>query len=816
VSSDLPKKAAVVIIGGGVVGCSVAYHLGLRGTQDVLLLERKRLTCGTTWHAAGLVGQLRATKNLTRLAQYSADLYERLEAETGQATGFARTGAISIATDSERMEELLRDAAVARSFGIKAARLSPQEVRDRWPVVSIDDIVGAIHLPSDGQVSPVDVTRALAEGARLRGATIRENIKVTDVLTRNGRVAGVMTDQGAIESEIVVNCGGIWAREIGRLCGVDVPLHASEHFYVITEPIDDLPKELPTLREPGSCLYFKREAGGQLLVGFFEPVARPWGMNGIPEDFAFDELGENWPHLEPWLAKAAERIPALDSVGIRQFFNGPESFTPDDRFLLGEAPELAGFFVAAGFNSIGVGTGGGAGKALADWIVDGSPTMELTDVDLRRMMPFQTNARYLHDRTVESLGLLYAMHWPYRQFQSARGARRSPLHDRLADQGACFGELAGWERANWFAPRGVRPEYAYSYGRQNWFDHSAEEHRAVREAVGLFDQTSFGKLLVQGPDAETALQRICAADMNVAPGRVVYTQWLNERGGIESDLTVTRLDDEHYLIVTAPACQVRDHAWLKRQIPSVARAEVVDVTSAWAVLGIMGPRSRALLETLTPDDLSNAGFPFASSREIDLGYARVRATRITYVGELGWELYIPMEFAQGVYDVIVEAGEPFGLRHAGYHALNSLRIEKGYRHWGHDVTSGDTPLEAGLSFAVAFDKGVDFIGREALLRQKKTALERRLVTFALDDPEPLLHHDEPIWRNGECKGNLTSGMFGHTLGRSIGLGYVEHAEGVDRDFIDAGQWEIEVADRLVPAKATLRPLYDPKNERIRA
>lgn len=816
VAADPPSRARAVVIGGGVIGCSVAYHLTRRGWRDVVLLERKQLTSGTTWHAAGLIGVLRATRNLTRLAQYSAELYARLEAETEQATGYERSGSISIATDSERLEELLRDASMARDLGVEAVAIDTREILAHWPHAQLNDVVGGVYLPGDGHVGPVDVTRALAIGARQAGAKVIEHIKVTDILTRGGRAAGVMTDRGEIESDVVVNCGGIWAREIGRLCGVDVPLHAAEHFYMVTEPVEGLPEQLPTLREPGACAYFKREAGGRLLVGFFEPQAHPWGMDGIPEDFEFDELPDNWSHLEPWTMRALERIPVLANTGIRRFFNGPESFTPDDSYLLGEAPELPGFFVAAGFNSIGVGSAGGAGKALADWIVDGSSSLDLHDVDLKRMMPFQANAAYLADRTVESLGLLYAMHWPNRQFETARGVRRSPLHDRLADCGACFGELAGWERANWFAPEGAQPEYTYSFGRQNWFEYSAEEHRAVRERVGLFDQTSFGKLLLQGPDAEAVLQRVCAADVAVEPGRVVYTQWLNERGGIESDLTVTRIDAHRYLIVTAAACQVRDRAWLTAHLPEGARAEIVDVTSAWSVLAVMGPDSRELLSAITRDDLSNTGFPFATSREIDLGYARVRATRITYVGELGWELYIPTEFALGVYDAIVDAGEPLGLRHAGYHALNSLRIEKGYRHWGHDITSDDTPMQAGLTFAVDFDKPTDFIGRRALVAAREQRLTRRLVTFTLEDPEPLLYHNEPVWCDGERVGYITSGMFGHTIGRSVGLGYVGNAQGVDREDIASGAWEIEIAGARFGASATLRPLYDASNERIRA
>lgn len=812
--ADLPSRAGAVVIGGGVVGCSVAYHLAKRGVKGVLLLERKRLTSGTTWHAAGLVGQLRASEAMTRLAQYSADLYARLEVETGQATGYRRTGSLSIATGPERMEELLRGASMARSFGVEVSEVGPEDVQRYWPTATVGDLHGAVYLPGDGHVSPVDVTRALARGATQAGATVVENARVTAIDTANGRVRGVVSDRGRVETEIVVNCGGMWARDIGNLCGVNVPLHAAEHFYIITEPVPGLPDDVPTLREPDSCLYFKREAGGGLLIGFFEPEGIPWGMDGIPEDFEFGELPENWAHLEPWIVKAAERMPVVGRVGIRQFFNGPESFTPDDRYLLGEAPELSGFFVAAGFNSVGVGSAGGAGRALADWIVDGSPALDLQDVDIRRMMPFQNNANYLRDRTTESLGLLYAMHWPYRQVESARGVRRSPLHERLAARGACFGELAGWERANWFAPEGATPSYEYSYKRQNWFAWSGEEHRAVRENVGIFDQTSFAKFVVQGRDAERVMQRICANDVGVAPGRVVYTQWLNKRGGIEADLTVTRLDEQRYLVVTAPACQVRDFAWLTRHIPDAAHAEAVDVTSAWSVLSVMGPRSRELLQTLTRDDLSNDRFPFATSRNIDLAYARVRATRITYVGELGWELYVPTEFAVGVYDAIVEAGRAFDLAHAGYHALNSLRIEKGYRHWGHDIGSEDTPLEAGLGFAVAPDKG-DFIGRDALVAQRSQPLRKRLLTFVLEDPEPLLYHDEPILRDGEPVGHIGSGMFGHTVGRSVGLGYVRCEDGVDREFVREKPWEIEVAGQRIAARATLRPVYDPKGTRIR-
>jgi 4-methylaminobutanoate oxidase (formaldehyde-forming) len=607
----------------------------------------------------------------------------------------------------------------------------------------------------------------------------------------------------------------MWAQGLAAAAGATVPLHAAEHFYIVTEPIAELPRQLPVLRDADSCAYFKIDAG-KLLVGWFEPIAKPWGMQGIPDDFAFETLPDDLAHIEPLLESAIRRVPLLAKAGIKLFFNGPESFTPDDRYLLGETPEVQNLYVAAGFNSIGIQSAGGAGKVLADWIVDGYPPMDLWDVDIRRCMPFQRNRLYLHDRTVESLGLLYAMHWPFRQPETARGVRKSVLHDRLAARGACFGELAGWERPNWFAPRGVTAKYDYSYGRQNWFDYSAAEHAAVRDGVGLFDQSSLGKYVLEGPDAERILNRICANDVAVPEGRIVYTQWLNERGGIEADLTITRDAVDRFLIVTAAANQTRDLAWLRRQIPEDARVVVVDMTSAYAVLSVMGPYSRSFLARLTDSDLGNDAFPFASSRMIDLCYARVRASRITYVGELGWELYIPTEFAQDVFDKIVIEGEAFGLRLAGYHAMNSLRLEKTYRHWGHDITDEDTPLEAGLGFVVAWDKRGGFIGRDALLRQRQDGVKRRLVHLALADERKLLYHNEPIWRDDRLAGRITSGMFGHTVGKSLGLGYIDNnGERVDPDFVANGRYEVEVAGERIPATATLQPFYDPANARVR-
>jgi 4-methylaminobutanoate oxidase (formaldehyde-forming) len=814
---DLPNRASVVIVGGGVVGCSLAYHLTLRGCTDVVLLERKQLTCGTTWHAAGLVGQLRASYNMTRLAQYTTNLYATLEQETGQATGFRQTGSMSVATNAARMEELLRGASMAKCFGLEVHTMTPSEIASSWQGVNTADLVGGVFLPKDGRCNPIDTTQALARGAKNRGAKIFENTAVEKILIENGKAVGVRTAQGDIRADLVVNCAGMWAHELGAQTGTTVPLHAAEHFYIVTEPMEGLHSNLPVLRDPDHCAYFKEDAG-KLLVGWFEPIAKPWGMQGIPETFCFDQLPDDLEHIEPLLASAMERIPALAHTGINLFFNGPESFTPDDRYLLGETPEVRNLFVAAGFNSIGIQSAGGAGKALADWMLDGHPPMDLWDVDIRRCMPFQRNKHYLRDRTVETLGLLYAMHWPFRQPETARGVRQSILHDRLKAQGACFGETAGWERANWFAPAGVKAEYAYSYGRQNWFEHSAAEHLAVRNGVGLFDQSSFAKFLVQGPDAEAVLNHISANEVAVPVGKMVYTQWLNARGGIEADLTITREAHDRFIVVTAAATQTRDLAWLQRHIPQNARAIATDVTSSMAVLSVMGPKSRQLLQGLTNADLSNAAFPFGTSQVIDLGYARVRASRITYVGELGWELYIPTECAPGVFDVLMEAGIAFDLKLCGYHALNSLRMEKGYRHWGHDISDEDSPLQGGLGFAVAMNKLGGFIGKEALQKQQAAGLTRKLLQFALHDDTKLLYHNEPILRDGVIVGRISSGMFGHALGQSLGMGYVEFGSATDAG--DAaqlltGRYEIEVAGVRVPATPSLLPFYDPKSLRIK-
>ena len=817
---SLPSQAAIVIVGGGVVGCSIAYHLVKLGIKDVLLLERKQLSSGTTWHAAGLVGQLRATQNLTQLAKYSAELYARLEAETGQATGFKQNGSLALATHGERLEELRRGASMARVFGLAVEEVGPDDILAMHPLINVDDVVGGVFLPKDGQINPSDLTQALAKGARAGGATILENTAVTDILVENGKTMGVMVGDDRVQADIVVNCTGMWGGSVGAMTNTAVPLHACEHFYVVTEPFEGVTPNLPVLRDQDNFAYYKEDAG-KILLGAFEPRAKPWGMDGIPADFCFDELPSDMDHFMPVLERAMNRMPALQEVGIRTWFCGPESFTPDNRYHLGQVPDVAGLFVACGFNSIGIQSAGGVGKVMAEWIRDGHPPMDLWDVDIRRVMPFQSNPAYLSERVSESLGLLYAVHWPFYQYRTARGIRKSPLHDRLATAGACFGEAAGWERANWYAPDYVPgdapPAYEYSYGRQNWFEHAAAEHMAVREGVALFDQTSFAKFQLSGRDALSVLNQVSANEIDVAPGRTVYTQWLNDRGGIEADLTVTRVAGDEFLIVTSATSQMRDFHWLKNHIPHGAHAHLTDVTSGYAVLSIMGPKARDLLASVTSNDVGNEAFPFGTSKMINIGYAQVRATRLTYVGELGWEIYVPTEFAQGVYDEIIGAGAAHGLRHAGYHAMDSLRMEKAYRHWGHDITDEDTPVEAGLGFAVAWDKPGGFIGREALVRQRESGPNKRLVQFQLTDPEKLLYQNEPIWRDGVIVGHICLGAYGHALGAAIGLGYVHDPEGntVKADFINGGSYMIEVACEQVPATASLRPLYDPKSTRIR-
>ncbi|NMM45634.1 FAD-dependent oxidoreductase [Rhodospirillaceae bacterium KN72] len=814
----LPSETDVVIIGGGVAGCSIAYHLTKLGITDVVLCERKQLTCGTTWHAAGLVTQLRATRNMTELAKYTGELFTGLEAETGQATGYKKNGSLRIAKTPARLEELKRGASMARNFGLEAQVVTPGQVAERWPLAKVDDIEGAIWMPNDGQVNPADVTQAMAKGARMGGAKIFEQTKVERILIENGRACGVVTDKGEIRAKNVVICGGMWSRDFAAAHGVSLPLHAAEHFYIVTEPMPTLQANLPVMFVADECSYYKEDAG-KLLLGCFEPNAKPWGHRGIPDDFCFDSLPEDFDHFEPILEMAVERVPALAETGIQLFFNGPESFTPDDRYLLGETPEVAGLFCACGFNSVGILSSGGVGKALASWIRDGHAPMELADVDIRRMHPFQSNKRYLHDRTTETLGALFDMHWPYMQFETARGVRRSPFHDRLIDAGACMTEAVGYERPGFFARGDIPAKIEYSYGPQNWFDACAAECLNTHQKVSIFDQSCFTKFRVEGRDACAVLNRICAGNVDVAVGRLVYTQMLNARGGIEADVTVTRLSETEFMVVSTLGSQTRDLSWLRRNLPEDAHAIVTDITAGMPMLAIMGPGSRALLEAVSGEDFSNAAFPFGTSRDIPVGYAQARASRVTYVGELGWELYCSADMAQHVFDTLLQAGADRGLAHGGYFAINSLRMEKGYRHWGHDIGEEDTPIEAGLGFAVAYDKPGGFIGQDVLLRQREAGTPtKRLVQVRLDTEGvgPLLYHNEPIWLDGQIAGSVTSGAYGHRIKASLGMGYLTHPDGVDKALLAGGKFEVEVACERYPATVQLAPFFDPKSERVKA
>jgi 4-methylaminobutanoate oxidase (formaldehyde-forming) len=809
---SLPDRTEVLVIGGGIVGCSVAYHLTRRGITDVTVLEQGELTGGTTWHAAGLVSQLKASHSLTRLATYSARLYEELEDETGQATGYRVAGSISVASDGERWEEILRGVSMAKTCDVDTEVIDLDRAKELFPLLNTDDLVGALYIPRDGQTSPVDTTLSLAKGAKARGARIVEGVAVERLVAEAGKIVGVDTEHGYIEAETVVLATGIWTRQLAATVGVNVPLQACEHFYIVTEPLDGVYSGMPTLRDPGGYTYFKEETG-KIMAGFFEPRGKVWNLDGVPREFSFGTLPEDWDHVGPVFEKAVHRVPALGEVGLQLFFNGPEAFTPDGVYYLGETPEIDGCFVAAGFNSVGLQSAGGVGWVLADWIADRQSPMDLSAVDIRRAFPFQGQREYLAERIPESLGLLYAMHWPFRQYESARNQRLSPIHDQIEKAGGVFGEVAGWERPNWFAAADQDRTYRYSYGRQNWFEASGVECNAVRSAVGFFDQTCFVKLRVEGPDALSVLNEISANEIDVPVGKAVYTQWCNARGGIEADLTVTRVSENAFMVVTAAASGTRDVAWLQRGCFS-RDVIVTDVTDDIAMFGVMGPGSRSLLSELTTSDLHNDAFPFGSSQELELAGSQVRALRMTYVGELGWELYVARTDAAVLYDALFNAGAPHGLRHAGYHAMNTLRLEAGYRHWGHDITDEDTPIEAGLGFAVAWGKD-SFIGRDALLSQREEVKSKRLVQFRLEDPDWLLYHDEPIIRNDTIVGRTSSAMWSYVEGRSLAMGYLTNPAGVDQDWLDDGAFEIEVATERIPATASFRSFYDPLNRRVK-
>ena len=813
--SELPTQARVVVVGGGIIGCSTAYHLAKLGCSDVLLLERAKLTSGSTHHAAGLVGQLRTSAGITQLLGHSVALYENIEKETGLATGWKMNGGLRLACTRERMIELQRQATTAHSFGLEMHLLTPSEARELWPLMAIDDVVGAAFLPTDGQANPSDITQALAKGARMHGAVLREDCAVTGVELRDGRVAAVMTTEGRVTCEVVVNCCGQWAREFGSLAGVNVPLVSIQHQYMITEAIDGVSGDLPTLRDPDRLTYYKEEVGG-LVMGGYEPNPLPWAVDGIPDGFHFSLLDSNWEHFEQFVNLALPRVPALQGAGVKQLLNGPESFTPDGNFILGEAPELSGYYVGAGFNAFGIASGGGAGKALAEWILGGEPPYDLWPVDIRRFGRPHRESDWVRTRTHEMYGKHYTIAWPHEENESGRSYRRSPLYDELRAAGACFGEKLGWERPNWFAPSAVEPRDDYSFARQNWFAHVGREHRAVRERVGVFDQTSFAKFELAGRDAEGALSWMCANDVARAPGSVIYTQLLNSRGGIECDVTVARVTDDCYYIVTGTGFASHDLHWMRTHVAAGLAVEFTDVTDNYSVISVFGPRSRDLLSSICEDDLGNAAFPFGSAREIRVAGVSVMALRITYVGELGWELHTPVASAREVYGAVMAAGQAHGVADCGYRAIESLRLEKGYRAWSSDLSPDHTPLQAGLGFAVKLNSNTPFLGREALVEQRQSPLKRRLACFTTDDNEVVLLGRETIYRNGERVGWLTSGGFGYSVDASIGYGYVRNEAGVDREYLRSGTYELEVASRRVPASIHFAPLYDPHNERIRA
>ncbi len=807
----LPDRARVVIVGGGIAGASVAYHLAKLGWNDVLLLEQGRLAGGTSWHAAGMVGRLRTSSSMTKINQYSVELYSTLEQETGVSTGWKQVGSLIVARCKERMVQLRRTVAMAEYLGVDAHMIDAQTAFEKCPIMRSDDLLGAAWLPGDGKVQPEQTTLSLAQGARQSGVQIVEGVRVSSLQQEKGRISGVLTDQGSVESEYVVLCGGMWTRQLGLDAGVTLPLYPVEHHYAVSNPFPGARDEMPCCRDPDGTIYWRGE-GDEVLLGAFQAYTKPWNVNPIPADFSFQLLEDDWEKFAAPVAEGYHRLPGLEEVGFSKFVNGPESFTPDNHFLLGETPELKNLYVAAGFNSAGIACSGGAGKVLAEWMTDGEPPFDLWSVDVRRFSSAQNNREFLKERVGEVLGLHYQLGWPNREFETGRNRRKSPLHDRLAARGACFGNKMGLERPNWFARGNQVAQVEYSFGRQNWFDAHRIEHLATREKVALFDQTSFSKFRLQGRDALPLLQKLCGNEMDVPTGNVVYTGLFNERGTFESDLTVMREAGDQFYIVAPSAQRIRDANWMQRHVESGQQVKFTDITEEFSVLGLMGPLSRELLAKVACEDLAN--FQFGTFQTLVIGDVEVLAARVTYVGELGWELHVPVSGAVAVYDAIHEAGQDLGLEDAGHYAVNSLRLEKGYRAWGADISPDDTPLEAGLSFALAWDKSIPFLGRDALLRQKDAGITKRMTSFVLQDAEPMLWHDEPIYRDGQCVGYLSSAAYGHSVGAAVALGYVRSKEPITRAFVLEGDYEIDVAGERFPATPFLKPPYDPNREKI--
>ena len=810
----LPTHAQIVVIGGGIIGCSTAYHLARDHKADVVLLEQGKLTSGSTWHAAGLVGQLRSSASITRVLKYSVELYKGLAAETGLETGWKMTGCLRLATNEDRWTEYKRLATTARSFGMEMHLISPDEVKRMWPLMDVSDLVGASWLPTDGQASPSDITQSLAKGARMHGAKLVEGVRVTGFGMKENRITSVQTSAGEIACEKVVNCAGQWARQVGEMVGINVPLQPVKHQYIVTERIEGLAADAPTLRDPDRRTYFKEEVGG-LVMGGYEPNPQAWTTGDVPDDWEFRLFDDDFDHFEQHMDQAIARVPVLAEAGVKQMINGPESFTPDGNFILGSAPECPNMFVGAGFNAFGIASGGGAGWVLADWVMKGEAPLDLWTVDIRRFSGMHRDRQWVCDRTLEAYGKHYTIGFPHEEYESGRPRIVSPLYDRLKAHRAVFGSKLGWERPNWFAPEGMEARDVYSMGRQNWFGPVGEEHAHVRETVGIFDQSSFAKYEVIGVDAARALEHVCANHVAKAPGRLTYTQLLNSRGGIECDLTVARLADDQFYIVTGTGFRTHDFAWISEHLPA-GDVTIRDITEEWGTLSLMGPKSRDVLERVTVADVSNAGFPFGHAREIEIAGAMVRALRVTYVGELGWELHVPLAATGAVFDALMAAGEGVGIRPVGYRAIESLRLEKGYRAWSSDITPNDTPFEAGLGWTVKMRSNADFIGRKALESVVGQPLKKRLAGFTISDPDAVLVGRETILRNGEPVGYLTSGGYGYTVGKGVGYGYVRNAEGVTDDFLTSGRYELVVANEAVPAVIELAPLYDPENLRVKS
>ncbi len=815
---NLPKEANVVIIGGGIIGCSIAYHLGHMGCKDVVLLERDELTSGTTWHAAGLMvtfGSLSETACEMRL--YGRDLYTNLEAETGLSTGFTPVGFIEAASNRDRLEEYRRVAEFNRYCGIDVHEISPQEIKNLFPLARVDDLQAGFYVKEDGRVNPVDGTIALAKGAKNQGVNIIEGVSATGVIKKNGRVAGVKTLQGDIKADVVVNCAGMWARQLGDVDGINIPNQSAEHYYLITEEIDGIPKNMPVLEDPSHYGYYREEVGG-LMIGLFEPVCAPWKLKKVPDTFSFGEIEPDWDRMGPFLEKAMSRVPISEELGVKKFFCGPESFTADLSAIIGEAPELDKYFVCAGLNSVGIIMGPGLGRMMAHWIMEGDPGCDITGFNIDRLHTYQNNHDYRKHRTVESLGKVYKPHYPYQSMETARGAKKSAVYDRLKDQGAYFKDVSGWEGADWFAMKGQAAKIEnHSWGRTDWFANWEKEHRAARENVILMDMSFMSKFMVQGRDAGKVLDYVSANEVNDKLNQVTYTPWLNKDGNLEADLTVAKLTEEKFLVVVTDTMHRHAETWLKRNIPADHHAFVTDMTSAYSQINIQGPDSRELMQKITMADMSNEAFPYRHIEEISIGYAKAYCGRMTYLGELGYELFIPTEQTLHVYDTLVEAGKKFNLTHAGLKALGSLRMEKGYRDYGHDMDNTDNPYETGLGFTVKLDKPSDFIGKQACIEKKAEGLlKRRLAQVLVKDPEPLLFHAEIITRDGKNAGYVRSGSYCYTLGGAVGLFMIEADEPVTETYIDQGKWEINIAGKVYPAQVSLKPLYDPENQRIKS